>query len=77
MALGDQRGSLCKKFNLVGARLASYMSTETESDGRPFSRHLASMSKFTSTVPAAGVPAESNKAQQQKPASTIARAFKV
>lgn len=77
MALGDQRGSLCKKFNLVGARLATYMSTETESDGRPFSRHLASMSKFTSAVPAAGVPAEDNTSQQKKPASAITRAFKV
>ena len=80
MALRGPRGSLCAKFNLVGARLATIVSTETETeDAGSFGRHQPATSKFASMTPAASVPVPviDSPSMRKKPAETLSRVLKV
>ena len=78
MPLRGPRGSLCAKFNLVGARLGTLVSTETETeDAGSFGRHQPATSKFASMTPAASVPVPADNGNaRKKPADTLTLAFR-
>jgi len=80
MALGDQQGSLCEKFNRVGGRLETSVNTESETeDAGSFGRHrpAGAVSKFTSAADVPSVPVPDNGAARKRPAEVLTRAFKV
>ncbi len=80
MALGDQQGSLCEKFNRVGGRLETSVNTESETeDAGSFGRHrpARAVSKFTSTADVPSVPVPDNSTARKRPADVLTRAFKV
>ena len=69
MALGDQQGSLCEKFNRVGGRLETSVNTESETeDAGSFGRHrpAGAVSKFTSAARRSECPGPGQRRCEKK-----------